>query len=36
VTKLLPVAYAAFMLIVFLGATSLFLDIRDLVSVVRF
>jgi membrane-associated protease RseP (regulator of RpoE activity) len=36
VAKLLPVAYAAFMLIVFLGATSLFLDIRDLVSVVRF
>jgi membrane-associated protease RseP (regulator of RpoE activity) len=36
VTKLLPVTYAAFLLIVFIGATSLFLDIRDLVSVVRF
>jgi RIP metalloprotease RseP len=36
VTRLLPFAYAAFALIVFIGATSLFLDIRDLVSVVRF
>jgi membrane-associated protease RseP (regulator of RpoE activity) len=36
VAKLLPVAYAAFMLIVFLGVTSLFLDIRDLVSGVRY
>jgi membrane-associated protease RseP (regulator of RpoE activity) len=32
VTKLLPFAYAAFALIVFIGASSLFLDVRSLVS----
>jgi membrane-associated protease RseP (regulator of RpoE activity) len=32
VAKLLPVFYLAIALIVFLGATSLFLDVRDLVS----
>ncbi|HEY2301463.1 MAG TPA: M50 family metallopeptidase [Acidimicrobiales bacterium] len=36
VTKLMPVTYAVFLLLVFIGGSALFLDVRDLISVVRF
>jgi membrane-associated protease RseP (regulator of RpoE activity) len=36
VTKLMPLTYAVFLLLVFIGGSALFLDIRDLISTVRF
>ncbi len=35
VAKLMPVVYAALALIVFIGVSSLFLDLRDVLSVIR-
>ncbi len=36
VTKLMPVTYVVFLLLVFIGGSALFLDIRDLISTVKF
>jgi membrane-associated protease RseP (regulator of RpoE activity) len=36
VAKLMPVVYATFAVIVFIGVSALFLDLRDVLSVVRF
>jgi len=36
VTKLMPFVYATFAVIVFIGVSALFLDLRDVLSVVRF
>jgi RIP metalloprotease RseP len=36
VTKLLPLTYAVVLLLVFIGGSALFLDVRDLISMVRF
>jgi membrane-associated protease RseP (regulator of RpoE activity) len=36
VTKLMPLTYAVFLVLVFIGVSALFLDVRDLLSVVRF
>ena len=36
VAKLMPLTYAVFLVLVFIGVSALFLDVRDLLSVVRF
>jgi len=36
ITKLLPLTYAVFVVLVFIGVSALFLDVRDLLAVVRF
>jgi membrane-associated protease RseP (regulator of RpoE activity) len=36
VTKLMPLTYAVFLILVFIGGSALFLDVRDLISLVRF
>jgi membrane-associated protease RseP (regulator of RpoE activity) len=35
VTKLMPLTYGVFLLLVFIGGSALFLDVRDLISMVR-
>jgi RIP metalloprotease RseP len=36
VAKLMPLTYGVFLLLVFIGGSALFLDVRDLISMVRF
>ncbi len=36
VAKLMPLTYAVFLVLVFIGVSALFLDVRDLLSLVRF